>query len=482
MAGRKRGMEIATMFFQHTTAVSTLIGVCLLAAMFFLSCDNPSVVQPERVVPRVLSLTVTPDTDNPFAARGRVHLSGATSVVVQYSEDSSFSLSTPPIPVADNSAYFTLLGLTTSTRYNTRVKATSITGEEVLSVTTALTTTAAPTGLPALTIRLNNQPSAGYVLLGINGGSKACAIIVDRNGRPVWYRKFEEAVIDFQLQPTGQYSVYSTTSGLRQFYLLDKGGRIVGTRASQTVEETGPHELKVFSDGSYWLFGSEYRSMDLTGIGGLSDARVRGLTLEYHRGGGSSFTWNTFDHFQITDATPDISLTGANVNPWHANSIDRDRDGNFLISFRNMDEVTKINATTGGIMWRLGGENNQFTFVSDPLNGFSHQHAVRRLANGNILLFDNGNLHTPPVSRAVEYRLDEEMRTATLAWEYRHTPPLYGFAQGFAQRLDNGNTLICYGTMPRVLEVDAAGTVHWDLTLDEPNHFLYRAIRIQDLY
>ena len=173
-------------------------------------------------------------------------------------------------------------------------------------------------------------------------------------------------------------------------------------------------------------------------------------------------------------------MTAANINPWHGNAIDA--DGNLLVSFRNSDEITKINSRTGEIIWRLGGKKSQFTFVNDPLNGFSHQHGIRRLQNGNLILFDNGNLHSPPMSRAVEYKLDEQVKTAELVWEYRHAPALYGFALGFAQRLANGNTLISFGTSQRVIEVDRSGAKQWELAILGAQVYNYRAFRIESLY
>jgi outer membrane protein assembly factor BamB len=180
----------------------------------------------------------------------------------------------------------------------------------------------------------------------------------------------------------------------------------------------------------------------------------------------------------VTDAAPDINLTLPNVNPWHGNAIDLDTDGNLLVSFRNSDEIAKVDAHSGNVVWRLGGRNNMFQFVNDPFNGFSHQHGIRRLANGNIILFDNGNLHLPQVSRAVEYRLDEQARTATRVWEYRGDSTLYSNALGFAQRLENGNTLICFGIAQHIIEVNAQGEKEWELRIDEPFHFPYRAFRI----
>ena len=75
------------------------------------------------------------------------------------------------------------------------------------------------------------------------------------------------------------------------------------------------------------------------------------------------------------------------------------------------------------------------------------QHDVRRLENGNIILFDNGVTHDPPISRVLEYELDENEKNANLVWEYIHPDSLLGLAMGSVQRLPNGNTLINWGTI-----------------------------------
>ena len=111
------------------------------------------------------------------------------------------------------------------------------------------------------------------------------------------------------------------------------------------------------------------------------------------------FQWRSWDHFKFEESKAD--LTGDRVNPVHGNSFELDHDGNLIISSRRMDEITKIDRQTGEIIWRLGGKANEFTFINDPEPFFS-QHDARRLANGNITIFDN---HTGPGStyaRAVE--------------------------------------------------------------------------------
>src|SRR2546422_8868367 len=101
--------------------------------------------------------------------------------------------------------------------------------------------------------------------------------------------------------------------------------------------------------------------------------------------------------------------------------------------------------------------------------------------SGNYILFDNGNTHNPPFSRAVEYRLDQSAKTATLVWSYRPNPDIFSFALGFAQRLRDGNTLTTFGVLGTVHEVTPLGQVAWKLTLP-PGDWIYRAYRIRSLY
>ena len=57
-------------------------------------------------------------------------------------------------------------------------------------------------------------------------------------------------------------------------------------------------------------------------------------------------------------------------------------------------------------------------------------------------------------------------RTARLVWKYRNFPDSYGSAMGYVQRLDNGNTLICWGTgKPNLTEVTPEGEKVMELSL-----------------
>ncbi len=457
--------------------------ITIFIALIAGCSENPEGTPPPGPAPGVVSTVVKPNEHNVLSAIATVRAANAVSVSVEFWNDSLAMSETAAVLVVDSVAEVPILGLRPDQTYQFRAKARAASGETGSGDQISFSTDPLPDHLPGFTLIGSQSPTPGYVMIGVSGagGTYGAAVILDNLGRIVWYKRFQTAVLDFQLQFTGTYTAGSFLDSVLAFYELDRLGNVVGQYSTVQGEETGVHELRLYN-GAYCLYGSEYRDSNLTALGGQANAIVRGMTIEYIRNGQPNFFWNTFDHLEITDATADISLTGVNVNPWHSNAIEVDTDGNVLVSFKNMDEITKINVQTGEIIWRLGGENNQFTFVNDPLNGFSHQHGIRRLANGNIILFDNGALHQPPVSRAVEYRLDESTMVAEMVWEYRHSPPLFGNIMGFAQRLANGNTVICFGSAQHVVEVNSSGVVQWEVAVDNPGYNLYRAFRIESLY
>jgi hypothetical protein len=203
--------------------------------------------------------------------------------------------------------------------------------------------------------------------------------------------------------------------------------------------------------------------------------------------GSSEFEWNAWDELKLDDwiesPRPD-ARDSAGRDFDHPNSIDFDRDGNYIVSFRRLGQVMKIDAETGAVIWRLGGRRNQFRFIGDPLGGFSAQHSARILPNGHILLYDNGARHHPPGSRAVEYALDTLAMSATMVWEFRPQPSLYTPGLGLVQRLVDGGTFIAFAQEGRVTEVGADGLVRWEaeVRVDGEPAVLYRLSRIRSLY
>ena len=324
-----------------------------------------------------------------------------------------------------------------------------------------------PPDFPGFSIDSVNNPYPGSIFYSpfeFPSWKPTYMIISDEYGVPVFYRKTKGAVFDFKKLNNGDLAYFEL--GPNKYFLMDSSYNVIDSLYMQDGYVTDLHDIVVLDNKHYLLMSYDYEHVDMDTVvaGGDSNATVIGLVIqELDENKKMVFQWRSWDHFKITDATFNINLKDSIIDYVHGNSIQVDTDGNILLSCRHMDEVTKIDGQTGDIIWRWGGKyckNNQFTFLNDPI-GFSHQHNLRRLPNGNITLFDNGNLHSPPFTRICEYQIDEVNKLATLVWEYRNNPETYSGAMGNAERLANHNTFIGWGTgqTPAVSEVRADGTI-----------------------
>ncbi len=120
--------------------------------------------------------------------------------------------------------------------------------------------------------------------------------------------------------------------------------------------------------------------------------------------------------------------------------------GNLLICFRNVNQIAILEKNTKRILW-IWGEG----VLEWP-------HHPTMLANGNILIFDNGPWRK--YSRVVE----ANPVSGQIEWEYVANPreSFYSFEKGSAQRLPNGNTLICESDRGRAFEVTREGKIVWE--------------------
>jgi hypothetical protein len=253
---------------------------------------------------------------------------------------------------------------------------------------------------------------------------------------------------------------------------MDSNYNYIDTLTAGNGYETDFHELQILENGNYLVIANENQTVDMSALisGGNPNARVLGThAQELDRAGNVVFEFRSWDHFDILDAIG-VNFLAASIDYCHMNSIAVDYDGHILTSSRHMSEVTKVNRQTGEIIWRLGGNNNQFDFVDDEY-GISYQHDARPVPGqpNHYTIFDNGNFHSPRFSRAVEFVIDTTDMTATKVWEYRDTPDRSSSAMGNAQRLSNGNTLINWAVnnSPKATEVTPEGEIVYEMNFVE---------------
>jgi len=324
-----------------------------------------------------------------------------------------------------------------------------------------------PSNFPLIDITINDNPDSGYIFLdNRTSGSNSYNVIFDNTGSPIWYLQTDDERRDMKVQQNDVLTMLARTGGYR-FIGLDTHYREVVSYWAVNGYSTDEHELVVLENGYYLLIGLRHETVDMTQyLPGANPNASVGETIiqEFTPEGDLIFQWRAWDNFDVRDVHLDDPYGGSFRFP-HMNAIDIDEDGHILLSSRHISEVTKINRDTGEIIWRLGGAHSDFTFVNDSLNGPSCQHAIRSVGNGRYLLFDNGNLHSPSVSRGVEYELDLDAMTATLVWEFRETPDVFSHYMANAQRLPNGNTLINWaiGSLPKLTEVRPNGTKAFEM-------------------
>lgn len=189
--------------------------------------------------------------------------------------------------------------------------------------------------------------------------------------------------------------------------------------------------------------------------GGLAGTEYNGdihadYLVELTTGGDVVWEWRSWEH--LDPAADRITAVQERRHEWtHGNAVAELPDGDIVVSFRHISIVAIVARRTGEIVWKLG---------APPL---ANQHAPTPLPNGNLLIFDNG---THRLDNAVPFSRVIEVAPATreIVWTYQERRPMDFFSPliSGAQRLPNGNTLICEGNFGRLFEVTAAGEVVWE--------------------
>jgi hypothetical protein len=321
-----------------------------------------------------------------------------------------------------------------------------------------------PSDFPIIKVDSVNNPSPGYYFLStaeMGSTTGSFAFMMDNSGKVVKYKRIgHHHVYDFKQQTNGLYSYadgeseWGYAGGSRSIHrIVDSSFTQVDSVRAGNGYDADSHEFRVLPNGHVLLHAYDIQYFDLSGVitGGNPNAIVVGSILqELDLSRNVVFQWRSWDYIPIADTY--MSTSASAFDYIHVNAYVPDDDGNILASFRNTCEIVKIDRMTGDIIWRMGGKHNQFTFTGENSANaptyFTYQHCLVRLANGNFLLFDNGNLHPTKLSRAVEYQVDQVGKTATLVWEYRHTPDIFANARGSVQRLADGNTVIGWGSAP----------------------------------
>ena len=146
------------------------------------------------------------------------------------------------------------------------------------------------------------------------------------------------------------------------------------------------------------------------------------------------------DHLHANDVDPVGKATAA--------ALPFAKEGQVLVSLRNLDALALIDLDLGEVVWLSQGS-------------WRRQHDPDFVDGGRVLLFDNlGDLAAGGHSRVLEL----DPATQAITWQYQTHDGEMLFSPWGAnqQRLPNGNVLITETVRGRLLEVTRAGEVVWE--------------------
>ncbi len=363
-----------------------------------------------------------------------------------------------------------------------------------------------PADFPIIKIDTVNNPAPGNIFMEVfdAGASELNYImILDEKGEVVYYKKPHNLGIDFKMQPNGLFSYSSRVGNGDQYQagpvkvqniyvqqmILDDEYNVIDSVQTANEYLSDMHDFRILPNGNYLLIAYEHVYIDMSKVvpGGNPNAIVVGTVIqELDKDKKCVFQWRSLDHIPIL-ATKDDPRKAVFEHA-HGNSLFLDKDGNLISSFPTMFEIAKIDMVTGELIWRFGGDQNQFEITGDNPEDkpyyFRMQHDAKLLDNGNMLFYDNAvQKKSGWSSRAVEYEFDQVNKKANLVWEFKHNPPVSAFAMGSAQRLKNGNTLINWGLIflgnaKGMTEVTPNKETTFEMTLPQLK-FSYRAQKVE---
>ena len=349
---------------------------------------------------------------------------------------------------------------------------------------------------------------------------------MDTNGNIIYYKYAEKNVYDFRRETFADgnsYYCYRETTPITEgaMYMLPTTARAFAKEVIMDEEYNIIKEVRglVDSDGDIglpldnhefvWLDLNHYICMsyvpkyvdnipdDVEGKRSYS-SRVLATVIQEVQNGRVVFEWDSTNYPELYG----LSVEGNRYqndtkgSQWadymHCNSIDIDpKDGNLLVSFRNLNSIIKIDRQTGDILWILGGIGDMFGLTDNQK--FNRQHFARYTKEGSITLFDNSTNYDvgegeyygngTGVPRGLEFYLDEANKKI-ISWKSYD----YGMPQseimGSAQKLSEDKMLLGWGysiqkpSYAMFSEIDTKNnTILFECSSDTHSNMTYRVYK-----
>ncbi len=237
------------------------------------------------------------------------------------------------------------------------------------------------------------------------------------------------------------------------------------------------HEFLITNQGDAWVVSYTTATADLTSIGGPADQTViDGVVQEINiKTGKVLYSWNSANHVPYSQSEQPLPASASVPWDWfHLNAVKLASDGNLLIDARDTWTTYKVSATTGDIIWQLGGKASSFTLqaaAGQSLNNageiFAWQHDPEQIGPNTYTVFDNESAGAANTgagattefssARVVTIKVDPQTKTATLIRSDNEPQNETASSQGNGQYLSGGGEFVGWGILPDISQFNAAG-------------------------
>jgi hypothetical protein len=360
---------------------------------------------------------------------------------------------------------------------------------------------------PVFEISLKNDGliSPGYFFLAPYSGDTPGPYIYDNNANLIWSGVNGSTTDLFQDLHVCSYNNSDHLcffQGARidgyargRHAILDSSYKpTTSVQSGEGLEMSDMHEAAVLDGKTMLITIYQPRTTDLEaynitpGPGWVVDGVFQEIDIH---SGNVIFEWSSLDHVSVADSYTPLRMNPAvgdglsNNTAWdyfHINSVDKNQDGDYLVSSRHTSCIYKISGKDGSVVWRLGGTQSSFHLTN---YNFSSQHDAR-FRSGNdtttvLSFFDNGSdnyRNTSMTSSGNIVSIDHTTNTSTMIRKYQAPGAgLRAWSQGNLQILSNKNVIIGWGSNPSISEHLEDGTPVFFASLADPAAMNYRAFK-----
>jgi hypothetical protein len=464
--------------------------------------------------PKILSVQRTVSPENVLAYTLTVDTDKETTIAVKVTPDDTsvdpWTVDGPATAGVENAVV--IAGLREKSKYALEITATDAGGRTAVDDSQSITTDPLPADMPPIKVTKNDpaRMASGYTLFDIFGWVPGAGtdlqsgwlVMLDADGQVVWYAHTHNRPEDSRLMPDGNIGYSYAGQDNDGFIELDAMSEVANQWVASALPSTKVpdgaikvdvdsihHEVFPMPNGNYLTLAPEMRQIDQTTCPNYSGTLnvVGDDIVEFDPKTGAIVNkvseFDFLDPCRRTDHGFEAGFWntlygGITTQDWtHSNAVIYDAKRKLvLVSVRHQDWVAGLSWPPSGspkndVAWLLGPEGNagdygtykHFTSQGASFDWQYHEHAPMMMKNGDILLFDNGNLRPGtnfdpndaqgdadlPYSRVVQFHIDTQAMTISQVWDWKAPDGNGGYLYcpfiGDADELDNGDVLATFG-------------------------------------